>query len=136
MADKLNYGDIAIIDFLRFSTPKKIEVLEVTETTYLLLDLDFEQGQNYLIDSDYIVKNNIDTKQVIEDFKKSEMTFSPRPLEPSIQPLCSKFRITKEEFKKSYQVIEIISTIEDKIKREKFWGSVLESSFKNKNKID
>lgn len=129
---KLTAGDIAIIDYLKFSQPKKIEVLEETETTYLLHDLDFEKYRDFIVDTEYIANNNIDVKKIMEDFSNQNVVFNSQPLIPSIQPISAKFRITKEEFEKTYKVIEMVKTMVQRIEDEKRHGDMLKALFKDK----
>jgi len=115
-ATELKQGDIAIIDYLKFSQPKKVEVLEETETTYFLHDLDFEKGRGYLIDADAIPSNET-AESIIEEFKNQKLSLVQKDdTHPHVEVLAAKFRITKEEFEKTYKVIEVISTIESRAK--------------------
>lgn len=133
--EKLKQGDIAIIDYYKFSQPKKVEVLEETETTYLLLDMDYEKGRDFIVDTNYITEE--ETKRIIEDFKNMKPTFVQADLvEPRVEVLAAKFRITKQEFEKTYKVIEMVLTMEQKIANAKFHGDVLKRTYENKDKKD
>jgi len=126
--EKLKQGDIAIIDYYKFSQPKKVEVLEETETTYLLLDMDYEKGRDFIVDTNTFTEKT--TKEIVDEFKKQEITFVQADLvEPRVEVLAAKFRITKQEFEKTYKVIEMIDTAELKAKRR----AEMESIFKNKH---
>lgn len=136
--EKLKQGDIAIIDYYKFSQPKKVEVLEETETTYLLLDMDYEKGALHFVSSDLLANaENVDIKKVIENFKEWNVNYQwAENSEPRVEVLAAKFRITKQEFEKTYKVIEMVLTMEQKIANAKFHGDVLKRTYENKDKKD
>jgi hypothetical protein len=120
--EKLKQGDTAIIDYYKFSQPKKVEVLEETETTYLLLDVDYEKGRDFIVDTNMFTEEA--TKQIVEDFKtlrNQEFKIASEPSNPRVEVIAAKFRITKEEFEKTYKIIDMVRTMEQKIADEKFW---------------
>ncbi len=120
--EKLKQGDIVIIDYYKFSQPKKVEVLEETETTYLLLDMDYEKGRDFIVDANYITEE--ETKRIMDEFKSMKPTFVQADLvEPRVEVLAAKFRITKQDFEKTYKVIEMVYTKSKEDKMREFLDS-------------
>ena len=112
MEHKLQQGDIAIIKKNNSLSPIKIKVLEVTETTYYLANMDENQppiqrlddAANRVINTEYLPQKSVE--EIVNDFKK----YQGQWLVQDETEWNIKFRIEKKEFELSYRVIEVIST--------------------------
>jgi len=116
MEHKPQQGDIIIVQRNNNSCPMKIKVLEVTETTYYLANMDekqpiiqkLEEGANYIINSDNASQKT--TEQIVQDFKN----YQGQWLIQDETEYNVKFRTTIKAFNNRYTIIEVISTAESR----------------------
>lgn len=102
-------GDILIIR--SGSILMKAKILEATETTYCIANLD-DLGANYIINADAVTQKTVE--KIVNEFKNCKYQL----LIKDETEYNVKFRIEKESFEKEYTVLEVIDSAELKSKRQ------------------
>lgn len=119
MEHKPTTRDILIIKLYNSSAPIKVEVLEVTGTTYRFANMDVVERDIYPIKDlgEGFIVNSESVSEKQKSIEETMLTFNKQPLVSWVEPNYIKFRMEISEFENSYKVLEVVDTLELKQKR-------------------